>query len=220
MKHIFFSILSFLVFSQCQDTPPPPKHILQCYTRFDAAGKKVKAEATLRDGVSNQVIDIPGGIQFQATAMKALPVHGITYSIEYPAAPTKTVDFEWINAQGKKGLFQLDMPAIDSFFFNAEVLTLKSPAYLQWLGKALDPAESLIFMWEKADGSATVPMEVSTTLGKPLIEIPAAKLGQLGAGDWNLYLVRKRAGKADNPDYAIQFAAEYYTTTRKIRMED
>jgi hypothetical protein len=63
-------------------------------------------------------------------------------------------------------------------------------------------------------------MEVSTTLGKPLIEIPAAKLGQLGAGEWNLYLVRKLSGKADNPDYAIQYAAEYYTKTRKIRIED
>ncbi len=174
----------------------------------------------MRDGVSNQVIDIPGGIQFQGTAMRALPVHGITYSLEYPAAHTPTVDFEWTNTSGKKGLFQLEMPAIDSFFFDKEALSLKTSAYLQWIGKALQPSESLVFMWEKADGSTTVPMEVSTTLGKPLIEVPAAKLGQLGAGDWNLYLVRKQAGKAENPDYAIQYAAEYYTKTRKIRILD
>ena len=220
MKHIFFSILSFLIFSQCQEAPPPPKHTLQCYARFDAAGRKVKAEATLRDGVSQQVIDIPGGIRFQGTAMKALPVHGITYSLEYPAAHTKAVDYEWTNVAGKKGLFQMEMPAIDSFFFDKEPLSLKNSAYLQWVGKALNPSETLVFMWEKADGSATVPMEVSTTIGKPLIEVPAAKLGQLGAGDWNLYLVRKQAGKADNPDYTIQYAAEYYTKTRKIRIED
>ncbi|MBL7807932.1 MAG: hypothetical protein JNN28_08970 [Saprospiraceae bacterium] len=219
MKHIFFSILSFLAFLQCKEAPAPPKHILQCYVRFDAPARNVKAEATLRDGISKQIIDIPGGIKFQATAMKPLPVQGITYSLEFPAAYTKTVDFEWTNAAQKRGLFQLETPAIDSFFFDTKELSTSTSAYLQWLGTPLSPAETLVFMWERADGSATVPMEVSTTLGKPLIEIPAAKIGQLGAGDWNLYLVRKRAGKADNPDFAIEYAAEYYTKTQKVKIK-
>jgi hypothetical protein len=220
MKHIFFSILLILAFTQCKEAPAPPKHILQCYVRFDAAGRNTKAEATLRDGVSKQVIDIPGGIKFQATAMKPLPVQGITYALEFPAAYTKTVDFEWVNAHQKKGLFQLETPSIDSFFFDSKELRVKNSAYLQWLGAPLSPAESMVFIWEKTDGSITVPMEVSTTLGKPLIEIPASKIGQLGAGNWNLYLVRKRAGKADNPDYAIEYAAEFYTKTQRITIKE
>ncbi|MBN8678051.1 MAG: hypothetical protein J0M29_07480 [Chitinophagales bacterium] len=219
MKHIFFSILSILAFIQCKEAPAPPKHVLQCYVRYDAASRNVKAEATLRDAVSKNILDIPGGIQFQATAMKLIPVMGNTYTLEFPAAFTPKVDFEWNNAKQKKGIFQLDMPAIDSFFFSSAKLSVKEPTFLQWRGEALSAAETLVFMWEKADGSNTVPMEVSTTLGKPLIEIPAAKLAQLGAGEWKLYLVRKRAGKADNPDYAVEYAAEYYTKQKTIVIE-
>ena len=169
MKHIFFSIVTALAFWHCQDVPPPPKNILTCYVRFDAVGRKVKAEASLHDGTTKQVIELPGGIRFQSTEMKVLPVRGITYSAEYAAAYTLEQAFDWKNKKGAQGKFKLNLPLIDSFFFDPKVLSLKNPANLRWVGKALDKNETLVFIWENAAAGTTVPMEVSTTLGEPLI---------------------------------------------------
>ena len=61
-------------------------------------------------------------------------------------------------------------------------------------------------------------MEVSTTLGEPLIEIPAAKLAQLGAGDWTLYLVRKRIERSELADFKVESTGEYYTKPIKLKV--
>jgi hypothetical protein len=61
-------------------------------------------------------------------------------------------------------------------------------------------------------------MEVSTTLGAPLIELPAAKIAQLGPGDWSLYLVRKRLEKSEGPDFFMESTAEYYTKPIKLKV--
>jgi hypothetical protein len=219
MKHIFFSILTALAFLHCKDAPPAPKNILTCYVRFDAAGRKVKAEASLHDGATKQVIELPGGIRFQTTEMKILPVRGITYTAEYAAAYTPEQVFDWKNKKGERGQFKLNLPRIDSFFFDTKVLSVKKPANLRWIGKALDKNETLVFIWENAASGTTVPMEVSTTLGEPLIEIPAAKLAQLGAGDWTLYLVRKRIERSELADFKVESTGEYYTKPIKLKVE-
>ena len=219
MKHIFFSILTALAFCHCQAPAPAPKNILNCYVRFDAAARKVKAEATLHDGATKQIIDIPGGIRFQSTEMKALPVQGITYTTEYAAAFVAEPVFEWKNKKGEKGQFKLEAPSIDSFFFDSPVLSVKQSANLQWKGTPLGKGETLVFIWENTADGKTVPMEVSTTLGAPLIEIPAAKIEQIGAGDWSLYLVRKRFGKAELADFLVESVAEYYTKPILVKIK-
>jgi hypothetical protein len=219
MKHIFFSILTALAFCHCQDAPTPPKNILTCYVRFDAAGRKVKAEASLHDGATKQAIELPGGLRFQSTAMKIIPVRGITYTAEYAAAYTLDQVFDWKNKSGEQVTYKLELPQIDSFFFDTKVLSIKKAANLRWIGKALDKNETLVFIWENKAKGTTVPMEVSTTLGEPLIEIPAAKLAQLGAGDWTLYLVRKRLERSELSDFKIESTGEYYTKPIQIKVE-
>jgi len=219
MKHIFFSILTLLAFWHCQDPVPVTKNTLNCYVRFDAAGRKVKAEATLREGTRKQIIEMPGGIRFQSAEMKVLPVQGITYMVEFPATYTAQTLFEWKNKKGEKGLFKMEVPSIDSFFFDSKELSVKNPANLRWVGKPLGKGETLVFIWENVPDGKTVPMEVSTTLGAPLIEIPAAKIAQIGPGDWSLYLVRKRFAKAEVADFLIESAAEFYTKPIKVRVE-
>lgn len=219
MKHIFFSILTALAFWQCQDPVPVAKNILNCYVRFDAAARKVKAEATLRDSDRKKILDLPGGIRFQSAEMKVLPIQGITYMVEFPAAYTAETLFDWKNKKGEKGVFKLEIPSIDSFFFDSKVLSVKDPANLRWIGKPLGKGETLVFIWENVAEGKTEPMEVSTTLGAPLIEIPAAKIAQIGPGDWTLYLVRKRFAKAEVPDFLIESATEFYTKPMKVRVE-
>jgi hypothetical protein len=218
MKHIFFSILTALAICQCKDAAPAPKNILDCYVRFDAYSQKVKAEAILHDGATKQVIQMPGGIRHQFTEMKILPVRGITYMAEFPAAFTTEQIFEWKNSKGEKTQFKLNLPEIDSFFFDTKVLSTKNPANLRWIGKPLTKGETIVFIWENAETGKTIPMEVSTTLGAPLIEIPAAKIAELGPGDWTLYLVRKLKGRAELANMFVESTAEYYTKPIKIKV--
>lgn len=219
MKHIFFSILTALAFCHCQAPAPAPKNTLQCYVRFDAAARKSKAEATVLEGASKKVIEWPGGIRFQSMEMKVLPVRGITYSVEYPAKYTEEQVFEWKNEQGEQNRFKLQLPAIDSFFFDHPALSIKEFADLHWIGEPLHKGETLVFIWENATDGKTVPMEVSTTLGAPLIEIPAAKLSQLGAGDWSLYLVRKELKKSEAANFIVESTAEYYTQSIPVKLK-
>jgi len=188
--------------------------------RFDVAGRNVKAEASLRDGTTKNVIEMPGGIRFQSSEMKILPVRGITYSVEFPAVYTAETVFDWKTQKGEKVEFKLGVPFIDSFFFNTKVLSLEKPSILQWVGNPLVKGETLVFMWENTAEGRTVPMEVSTTLGAPLIEIPAAKMTQLGTGDWSLYLVRKRFEKAEVANFLVESSAEFYTKPMLVKIGD
>ncbi|MFN0174856.1 MAG: hypothetical protein ACKVU0_09440 [Saprospiraceae bacterium] len=220
MKHIFFSILTALAFWHCQDPIPAPKNVLTCYVRYDAAGRNVKAEASLRDSASKNVVEMPGGIRFQSTEMKVLPVQGLTYSVEFPAVYTARPVFEWNTKKGEKREFKPEIPSIDSFFFATKIQSLKKSSILQWVGKPLGKGETLVFMWENASEGRTVPMEVSTTLRAPIIEIPAAKVAQIGVGDWSLYLVRKRFEKAEVANFLIESSAEFYTKAILVKIEN
>lgn len=173
----------------------------------------------MHEGTSKNVIDIPGGIRFQSTDMKALPVRGITYSLEYPATYSPTPVFEWKSKDGVPSNFQLNLPAIDSFFFDTRVLSVKDPAFLVWKGKALSPNERLVFMWENTAEGLTVPMEVSTTIGKPMIEIPAAKLAQVGKGEWSIYLVRKGRARTETADVFVESVTEFYTKPQMVKIQ-
>ncbi len=218
MKHIFFSILTALAFYQCKPAAPAPKNILHCYVRFDAPAHKIKAEASVQDGSTKKTIECPGGLLFQSTEMKIMPIRGLTYTAEYPAKYLPEQVFEWKNKKMQKGLFTLELPSIDSFFFDTPVLSVKTPANLRWIGKPLSKGETLVFIWDNTAEGKTVPMEVSTTLAAPLIEIPAAKLAQLGPGDWSLYLVRKKLSKSETDDFFIESTAEYYTDVVSVKV--
>lgn len=219
MKHIFFSILTGLAFCHCQTPAPAPKNILNCYVRYDAAARAVKAEAYLKDGTNKNIIELPGGLRFQSTEMKILPVRGITYTAEYPAAYLPELVFEWTLNKNELGVYKTALPLIDSFFFESKVLSTKSPGNLRWIGKPLGKGETLVFMWENEQDGVTTPMEVSSTLGAPLIEVPAAKIAQLGAGNWSLYLVRKRLNRAELKDFLVESVSEYYTKTIQVKIE-
>jgi len=218
MKHIFFSILTVLAFCHCQPAAPKTKNTLYCYVRYDATGKKIKAEAGLFDAISKVALDIPRGMRFQSTEMKALPVRGITYSLEFPAAYIQNPVFERKNAQGVSERYPVQVPLIDSFFFETKVISVQVPSFMEWVGKPLEKNETLVFMWENAEKGRTIPMEVSSTLGKPLIEIPAAKLAQIGPGNWSLYLVRKRRERTETLDLVVEKSTEYYTKPIEIRL--
>ena len=137
---------------------------------------------------------------------------------EINTTDNKSYTFEWKTQKGEKGEFKPGVPSIDSFFFATKVLSIKNPSILQWVGKPLGKGETLVFMWENTTEGRTVPMEVSTTLGAPIIEIPAAKMAQIGLGDWSLYLVRKRFEKAELADFLIESSAEFYTKPMLVKI--
>lgn len=211
MKHIFFSILTTIAFCTCEAPPKPPKSTLNCYMRFDAAAASIKAEATLRDGATSNFVDIAGGIRFQATAMRLLPMQGLTYALEYPAKFIAEPSFDWSDKSGKPLRYSFKAPAIDSFYFDTPTLSTTKASKLHWAGESLAANETMIFIWENAEGSRTERMEVSSTFGAPVIEMPAAKIAQLPPGKWSLYLVRKRSARSEVGDFKVENVAEYYT---------
>lgn len=186
--------------------------------RFDVAARLTKAEATLRDGTTKQMVEIPGGIRFQSVEMKPLPVRGTTYSAEYDAAFTAEPTFEWRSKAGEFLKFSPKAPSLDSFFFDQPVLSVQRAATLQWAGEPLGKGETLVLMWENAAEGKTVPMEVATNLGAARIEMPAAKIAQVGAGDWSLYLVRRRLTKAEVGDFQVESVAEFYTKPMRVKV--
>lgn len=186
--------------------------------RYDAAGRKTKAEATLHDGTSRQIIDLPNGISYQSTPMKPFPVRGITYTAEYAASFTAEPYFEWKDKAGNTTRYTFQAPSVDSFYFDPAPLSVKKATQLHWLGQPLIKGETIVFMWENKTSGETQPMEVSSSLGASLIEIPAAKIGQLGAGEWSLYLVRKRLAKAEAGEYLVECVSEYYSKPAIVKI--
>lgn len=219
MKHIFFSILTVLAFWGCREAAPVPKNTLSCYVRYDADARVLKAEASLREGATKKIVEMSGGIRFQSTSMNLLPVRGLTYSLEYASAFTPAPTFEWKDQAGLPLRHNVNMPRIDSFYFGNPVLTVEESGFLRWIGTPLDKNETLVFIWDNEAEGKTQNMEVSTTLGQPLIEIPAPKMAQIGPGEWSLYLVRKRLEKTEVSQYTVESTAEFYTKPVKVKIE-
>jgi len=150
--------------------------------------------------------------------MNLLPVRGLTYSLEYASAFTPTPTFEWKEQKGQPMQHIVNLPSIDSFYFGNPVLTVKESGFLRWIGTPLEKNETLVFIWDNEAEGKTQNMEVSTTLGQPLIEIPAPKMAQIGPGEWTLYLVRKRLEKTEVGNYVVESAAEYYTKPIRLKI--
>lgn len=219
MKHIFFLILTALAFLACNTPEAPKKYSFDCYARFDEQAAKTTAEASWKEGVDNPVpAEPPGGIRYQKTDMKLVPVQGITYQYAYPAGYTRDHLFQWKTAAGKSMEFTLQMPALDSIYFEPKVLSRRQPARFFWKGAALERGEALVFMWENAARNLTIPIELYNTGGATSIEFPAVKIAELPPGDWTYYVVRKKLQKATIDGVSVNGVSEYYTKAQAMKV--
>lgn len=221
MKYIFFLGFLTLMFTHCQ-TATAPRQFLQCYVRFDAVAGQVQADAIVRNGnntIQDQPVEMPGGMLYQGSPMQVLPVQGLTYRRSYAADFVPEHSFSWVDAQGMRQKVAFPMSPISKFSFGDGPLLRSKPATLRWEGGPLEKGETLVLMWENRALGQTVPMEIMRSSGNASIEFPAAKVAEVPAGTWTLYLVRKRLSKTETPGMAAEAVLEYYSKSDTIEVK-
>lgn len=220
MKHIFFLILSAFAFYRCQTPETPKKWSLECYVRYLAPERQIRAEATLQTGDSLlQPVAAPGAMSYQRRDMKLRSVQTPAYYLDNTGGFEPAHTFEWKDEKGQSRQFSMQMSPITKFSFGSKTLSRQQPTTCRWEGAALGKGEAIVFLWENAVLGKTVPMEVYNTGGIPAIEFPAVKIGELDPGTWTLYLVRKKLTKADVNGVAASGIIEYYTTSDTIQVK-
>lgn len=220
MKYIFFSILTTLALLGCNTQKKVQKQALFCYVRYDAADKMLKSEATFQDLNNNTAMELAGGIRYQGIEMQLSPAVGMTYRYEHTADFLPEQVFEWQGKTNNKNRFRMTIDPIKVFFVHQKTISRANPTILQWEGTALGKGETMVLMWENTPKGLTVPMEVSTNSSQPKIDIPAAKLKELVAGDWTLYLVRKKLTKENVDGLPVNGILEYYTKAIDVKVTD
>jgi hypothetical protein len=218
MKHIFFLFLTTLALFGCAPKEKSQNRTLFCYVRYDEAVKAVKAEASLQDPGAKTSLEIPGGIRYQGMEMELTPVYGMTYRYEYTANFLSEHVFEWRDQQNSKQLSRTSLDPINSFFLPGKTLATAQPTAVQWDGTPLGKGETMVLLWENTEEGQTVPMEVSTTSGRPQIDIPAVKMKDITPGNWTLYLVRKKLIKNTVADLPVNTILEYYTKAIEVKV--
>ncbi|MBU6340388.1 MAG: hypothetical protein KGS48_02735 [Bacteroidetes bacterium] len=216
MKHIFFSVLITLAFSYCANSPKSQTGNIQCYVRLDEQEGLIKAEASFRRGLADASIEIPGGMRFLNKPMTLTKISDIQYRTEFKTVFLPECSFSWNDPEKKEHTLSLPLNAISDFAFDADTLKFGAPAALHWKGPVLEKGESLVLIWEKSDGSATVPMEIISSGPEPKIEFPGAKMAELSKGKWQLYLVRKKLIRKEVDGYQTSTVLELYTKPKSI----
>ncbi len=219
MKHIFFFILTTLAFLSCNSQKEAPIHNLFFYVRYDQAEGSIHAEAKFQDEKNKTSDEMPGGFWYQGVEMPLTPVYGMTYRYEYAAEFLPEHKFEWRDKQNNTQTFKMGIEPIKSFQLNNKTVNKSEPTELTWDGAPLSKGESMVFMWENSQKGLTVPMEVTTTSASPRIIVPAAKFKDFVAGDWTLYLVRKKLLKDVVDHYPVNGIMEFYTKPIKIQVD-
>ena len=107
---------------------------------------------------------------------------------------------------------------IKSFALALNPLVRNQLNTLTWEGAPMGKGETLVMMWENTEAGLTVPFEVATTSGQPLIDIPGEKLKDITAGNWTLYLVRKKLTKSTIDGIQVNGIMEYYTKTINVKV--
>lgn len=223
MKYLFFPALLVISLGACRSKPENRDAALECYVRYLAPEGEVTAEATLfessTDSAGRHAAEIPGGIRYQNTEMKTVPIQGLSYRLRFPAAYYPAHRFEWRDAAGVPQQFELAMPSIDRFAFAAEPLPRNVPTRFTWQGEPLRNGESLVFLWEKLPVGPTLRWEIYVDGEQSFVEFPAAKLAELSPGDWTLYLVRRKLMRQTVGAWPLSAVAEYYSDSDTVQVK-
>jgi hypothetical protein len=220
MKHIFFSLLSALAFSACQNTEPAKPRSLDCYVRFLEPESQIRAEATLKEGdTAPLTLKIPEGIRYQGKEMKSLSSQGASYRWDDSGEFAPKHVFSWKDEKGEVRQFEMQLSPLKNFGFEPKPLSRQQTAIMRWEGEPLSKGETIVFMWENAATGKTLPMEIYNNTGVPAIEFPAAKVAELDPGIWTYYLVRKKLTKADVNGVAASGIIEYYTKSDTVEVK-
>ncbi len=221
-------LLRFLLFAQlisgaaaCHAPTSTSPEEVECYVRYLKPEGQALAQMVVRRREREEMrsAEVPGGVRYREALMQMVVLEGtITYRSETSGAFAAQHTFAWSDAEGQPRTFTLQMSPASDLSFGSPTLPLSRPATLRWHGPPIAENESWVVLWEKADRSATVPMEIISAAGMDFIEFPAAQLAKLGPGTWTYYVVRRKAFRQEVPGYLLKGVAEYYSDPDTVQL--
>ncbi|MBL7775236.1 MAG: hypothetical protein JNK89_04495 [Saprospiraceae bacterium] len=223
MKYCFLGAALLLTVFACNPVQTSEKTTASCYVRYLAEEGQLTAEFQLRTEKSATAparnLELPEGVRYQGVLMQALSTAGPRYRSERATGYQAEHRFSWKGPEGREQEAALHMNPITAFSFEPAALSSRAPATMRWDGAPLEKGESLVMIWDRADGSRTVPMEIIGTPGQSQVDFPAAQMAKLGPGAWTIYLVRKKNIRTDTQGTAVAAALEYYTATKSFELQ-
>jgi hypothetical protein len=217
MKQHFYTLFILFFIAACAATDNTPNQSYSFYVRYLAQEQNYRAEASMstigKDG-KKQEIEIPGGIYFRKQEMQPMPYQGMRYRADHSGPFSESNTFSWRNPESDESYsFDLSISPIRKYGFQSDTLQRNQVNNFGWEGQALQPGETLVFLWQSLKGDQTKNMELRSTNPIPIIEFPAAKISELEPGIWTLYLVRKKLIKGQAAGAPAEGIIEFYTHT-------
>lgn len=215
---------AFFGLAGCKTSIPSPQPLqLSLYVRYFAEEGQQLAELRSRSVIAGKATGsktLPGGARYQGKLMDMLTVSDTLYRFERAGSFEPVNQFEWTGADGTLLKTDLPVPSLDSFYFSPKPLSRKKAAVLTWVGAPLEKSETLILIWENKKTGDTRKVEVAGNPGDVSLTFPAAKMAELSAGEWSLYLVRKKTVQMNVQGDIVTAVAEYYTPSALFMIKD
>jgi hypothetical protein len=210
-----FVLPFWLLCNACKTKPVIPLAV-NVYIRYSESESELHTEVTCENTVTKENVGMPGGFKYQGKDMPLVEVQGNRYRYERNGSFEGQHQLSWTGHDGQPCDWLLPMAGLKNMGFDpAEVSTQKAAAF-QWKGGPVEPGEIFIFLFENLKTRQTLPIEVKPADGVSQITFPAAKIKEIGAGQWALYVVRKRGFKAVFGKTTASALAEYYSMTDTV----
>jgi len=223
--HLFL-LLSTLLVIGCQTDPKPkqaePIIFSSYYVRYMEPERELKAEATFRQGDSQQNAQAKqfNSVTFNNKEMvfKELSANNKRYifnaSMDFSS---DDLQFGFINDAGQKESQPFSFSPITKLSVQGTINKSKGAA-ISWEGGPLTAEESVVCLFDNAANKSTSLIIKGPSNGSQ-INIPPEKMNGLTPGTAELYLVRKKRIRKESGK-RISFAQmEYYTKTIEVVVE-
>lgn len=219
MKHVLILLTVGIVLLSCHSPTPAPKQNVQVYLRYLTEEGLLHAEANFVEKAAGT--DTAAPVQLpQPPALADDPMkwraQNSQYTLDEPSGYPAIKTLKWRTADRKDHTLNIAMPSIFSFGFGTDAVSRSNPARFAWQGGAFEKGESFVFMWDNTQSRETVPMEIVGAPGSTTIEFPAAQMAKLSAGEWSLYLVRKKLQMGSVDDIPYEVITEFFSAPVQI----
>jgi hypothetical protein len=223
MKYIIFTTSFLIFFIGCKPTETTKSvQYLDCYVRYLNQEVKIRAEATLKQGTDEknaQPIEIKDGIKYNNATMSLIAKKGLTYKYERDGTSEPMRIFSFKNLNGKTTQFDLPVAEVSDFSFDKNIVTLKKPNTLSWVGTPLELGEKISLIWDNPE-NGTVTMQVSGTSSRNSIDFPSVEIDKLKPGKWTLYLVRSKVTRKEADGVVLRGVGESFSKTKDVLVKN
>lgn len=212
-------VLPFWLLCNACKTKPAIPLVVNAYIRYSEAEAELHTEVTCQNTATKETVGMPGGFKYQGKDMPLVDVQGNRYRYERNGSFEGKHQLSWTGDDGKPCDWVLPMADLKDMGFEPAAVSTQQAAAFQWTGEPVASGEIFIFLFENLKTRQTLPMEIKPAVGLAQITFPAAKIKEIGAGQWALYVVRKRAFQSNFGKTTANALSEYYSDTDTVTIQ-